>query len=153
MSDPRRNLPSVDSLLAGPGVAALLATHPRALVLKAARAAVDAARLSGGSAPSEGWDEAVRVAVRRLAEPSLALPAHRRREIIPCAKSLIAARIPHALLVFISFLRALDALPTDEVAAHLTRLTMTPAVPCKRGLHVSCWPAAKPQAAQPASPR
>ena len=72
MNDPRRNLPSVDSLLAGPGVAALLATHPRALVLKAARAAVDAARLSGGSAPSEGWDEAIRVAVRRLAEPSLA---------------------------------------------------------------------------------
>ena len=72
MNDPRRNLPSVDSLLAGPGVAALLATHPRALVLKAARAAVDAARLSGGSARSEGWDEAIRVAVRRLAEPSLA---------------------------------------------------------------------------------
>ena len=72
MSDPRRHLPSVDSLLAGPGVAPLLATHPRALVVKAARAAVDEARVKGGTAPAEGWDEAVRAAVRRLAVPSLA---------------------------------------------------------------------------------
>ena len=72
MSDPRRHLPSVDSLLAGPGVAPLLVTHPRALVVKAARAAVDEARVKGGTAPAEGWDEAVRAAVRRLAVPSLA---------------------------------------------------------------------------------
>ena len=71
-ADPRRNLPSVDSLLAGPGVAPLLATHPRALVVKAARAAVDEAREKGGTAPAEGWDEAVRAAVRRLGVPSLA---------------------------------------------------------------------------------
>ena len=71
-ADPRRNLPSVDSLLAGPGVAPLLATHPRGLVVKAARAAVDEAREKGGTAPAEGWDEAVRAAVRRLAVPSLA---------------------------------------------------------------------------------
>jgi len=71
MTDPRRNLPSVDSLLAGPGIAPLLAVHPRGLVLKAARAAVDAARASGGTAPAEGWDEAVATAVRRLAESSL----------------------------------------------------------------------------------
>jgi len=71
MTDPRRQLPSVDSLLAGPGVASLLATHPRALVVKAARAAVDEARVNGGTAPAEGWDEAVRAAVRRLAVPSL----------------------------------------------------------------------------------
>ncbi len=72
MSDPRRNLPSVDSLLAGPGIAALLADHPRALVVKAARVAVERARASGGTAPPEGWDAAVRTAVLRLAEPSLA---------------------------------------------------------------------------------
>ena len=72
MSDPRRQLPSIDALLAGPGVAALLAEHPRALVLKAARAAVDAARVSGGGAPAEGWDAAVEAAVLRLAVPSLA---------------------------------------------------------------------------------
>ena len=72
MTDPRRQLPSVDSLLAGPGVASLLAAHPRALVVKAARAAVDEARVNGGTAPAEGWDAAVRAAVVRLAVPSLA---------------------------------------------------------------------------------
>ena len=71
MSDPRRHLPSIDALLAGPGVASLLAVHPRALVVKAARAAVEAARDQGGTAPPEGWDAAVRSAVERLAEPSL----------------------------------------------------------------------------------
>ena len=72
MTDPRRQLPSVDSLLTGPGVRSLLATHPRALIVKAARAAVDAARDHGGTAPPEGWDAAVRAAVTRLAEVSLA---------------------------------------------------------------------------------
>ena len=71
-ADPRRQLPSIDALLAAPDIAALLAVHPRALVVRAARAAVDAARATGGTAPAEGWDEAVRTAVRRLAEPSLA---------------------------------------------------------------------------------
>src|SRR2546425_1216219 len=70
-ADPRRQLPSVDSLLASPGVASLLAIHPRGLVVKAARAAVDQARLNGETAPAEGWDEAVSAAVRRLAVPSL----------------------------------------------------------------------------------
>ena len=72
MTDPRRQLPSVDSLLTGPGVRSLLATHPRTLIVKAARAAVDAARDNGGTAPPEGWDAAVRAAVTRLAEASLA---------------------------------------------------------------------------------
>jgi L-seryl-tRNA(Ser) seleniumtransferase len=71
-ADPRRQLPSIDALLAAPGVDSLLATHPRALVLKAAREAVDAARVNGGMVPAEGWDAAVRAAVRRLAVPSLA---------------------------------------------------------------------------------
>ena len=71
-ADPRRQLPSIDALLAAPGVNSLLATHPRALLLKAARAAVDEARVNGGTAPAEGWDAAVRAAVRRLAVPSLA---------------------------------------------------------------------------------
>ncbi len=72
MTDPRRQLPSIDTLLAGPGVAALLSAHPRALVVKAARLAVEAARASGGAMPPEGWDAAVRAAALRLAEPSLA---------------------------------------------------------------------------------
>jgi L-seryl-tRNA(Ser) seleniumtransferase len=69
--DPRRQLPSIDALLAGPGVASLLAEHPRALVVKAAREAVDTARVNGGAPPAEGWDAAVRAAVVRLAVPSL----------------------------------------------------------------------------------
>src|SRR5437773_6308155 len=72
MTDLRRQLPSIDALLAGPGVAALLSDHPRALVVKAARLAVEAARASGGAMPPEGWDAAVRAAALRLAEPSLA---------------------------------------------------------------------------------
>ena len=72
MTDPRRQLPSIDALLAGPGVAALLTEYPRALVVKAARATVDAARVTGGAAPAEGWDAAVRAAVARLSVPALA---------------------------------------------------------------------------------
>ena len=72
MTDPRRQLPSIDALLAGPGVARLLAEHPRGLVVKAARETVDMARVNGGAAPPEGWDAAVEAAVARLAVPSLA---------------------------------------------------------------------------------
>jgi L-seryl-tRNA(Ser) seleniumtransferase len=72
VSDPRRQLPSIDALLAGPGIASLLAEHPRTLVVRAARAAVDAARVNGGAAPAEGWDAAVHAAVVRLSAPSLA---------------------------------------------------------------------------------
>ena len=50
----------------------MLAEHPRALVVQAVRAAVDAARASGGAAPAGGWDAAVRAEVTRLAAPSLA---------------------------------------------------------------------------------
>ena len=69
MSDPRRDLRSIDSLLAKIGP--LLSDHPRALVVKAAREAVERARANGGKAPAEGWDAAVSAAVRRLAVPSL----------------------------------------------------------------------------------
>ena len=91
-------MPSIDALLAGPGVAALLTAHPRALVVKAARATVDAARATGGAAPAEGWDEAITVAVRRLAEPSLApvinatgVVLHTNLGRAPLAKAAIAA--------------------------------------------------------------
>ena len=69
MTDPRRDLPSIDSLLAKIGPQ--LSEHPRALVVKAAREAVERARANGGKAPAEGWDAAVSAAVRRLAVPSL----------------------------------------------------------------------------------
>jgi len=69
VSDPRRDLPSIDFLLAKMGPQ--LSDHPRALVVKAAREIVDVARANGGKAPAEGWDAAVSAAVRRLAVPSL----------------------------------------------------------------------------------
>ena len=55
MSDPRRRLPSVDALLGAPDVVPLLDAHPRALVVRALRAALTAARAAGGHAPSAGW--------------------------------------------------------------------------------------------------
>jgi L-seryl-tRNA(Ser) seleniumtransferase len=72
MTDPRRRLPAVESLLAEPALAPLLAAHPRALVVRAVRDAVDAARTGGGAPPPAGWEAAVRAAVARLAAPSLA---------------------------------------------------------------------------------
>ena len=72
MSDPRRQLPAVEALLLEPEVAALLATHPRTLVVRAVRAAVDAARADGGLAPPEGWARAIGARATRLARPSLA---------------------------------------------------------------------------------
>ena len=71
MTDPRRNLPAVDALLDSPGVAPLLAAHPRSLVVRAVREAVDAARANGGNAPADGWDAAVQRSAARLAAPSL----------------------------------------------------------------------------------
>jgi L-seryl-tRNA(Ser) seleniumtransferase len=72
MTDPRRKLPAVDALLEGPGALSLLAAHPRGLVVRAVREAVDAARANGGAPPAEGWDAAIQAAARRLAATSLA---------------------------------------------------------------------------------
>ncbi len=94
----RRQLPSIDALLAGPGVAELLAVHPRSLVVNAVRAVVDAARTNGGAAPPEGWDAAVRAAALRLATPSLApvinatgVVLHTNLGRAPLAEAAIAA--------------------------------------------------------------
>jgi L-seryl-tRNA(Ser) seleniumtransferase len=72
VTDPRRRLPAVDALLAEPDVAALLARHPRSLVTRAVRDAIDGARADGGTAPPEGWGRAVLDRVHRLDAPSLA---------------------------------------------------------------------------------
>jgi len=71
MSDPRRQLPSVDALLAEESVAALQAQHPRALVVRAVRAVLHAAREDGGAAPAEGWARAVSNQLGQLVAPSL----------------------------------------------------------------------------------
>src|SRR5581483_11012555 len=70
-TDPRRRLPAVDALLAEPDIAALVAAHPRSVVVRAAREALDAARAAGGTPPAEGWGAAVLARVHRLTAPSL----------------------------------------------------------------------------------
>ncbi len=71
MTDPRRHLPSVDALLADPDIAGLAKRHPRALVLRAVRAAVDAARAGDATVPSGGWSVAVRARLHAIGAPSL----------------------------------------------------------------------------------
>lgn len=70
MTDPRRKLPSVDAMLAQPGIAALLPGHPRPLVVNAIRTVLDGARAVGGTEPSEGWSAAVSSQLTRVAAPS-----------------------------------------------------------------------------------
>ena len=70
MTDPRRRLPSVDAVLADPRVAALLAAHPRALVVRSARGALDDARAAGGAEPAGGWAAAVARRLAAAAAPS-----------------------------------------------------------------------------------
>jgi len=71
MTDARRHLPAVDALLGEPGIASLLDRHPRSLVVRAVREALDAARADGGAAPPEGWAAAVTSRAERDARASL----------------------------------------------------------------------------------
>ena len=71
MTDPRRHLPAVDALLGTPEIAALVGHHPRALVVRAAREALEAARSAGGREPERGWPAEVAARVGTLAAPSL----------------------------------------------------------------------------------
>jgi L-seryl-tRNA(Ser) seleniumtransferase len=61
----------VDALLADPEIAGLAERHPRALVVRAVRATVDAARAGGAAVPSGGWSAAVRARLHQLGAPSL----------------------------------------------------------------------------------
>lgn len=71
MTDPRRQLPSVDALLADPRISVLGTRHPRGVLVRAVRAAVDAARSGGGAAPATGWADAVTEQLARVVTPSL----------------------------------------------------------------------------------
>ena len=71
--DPRRSLPSVGVLLESPAFEPLLARAPRARVVDAVRAVLDAARQDPASAPRDGdaWATAVDAKLAASDQPSL----------------------------------------------------------------------------------
>lgn len=73
MSDPRRALPSVNALIESDAVRALLGRAPRARVVGAVRAAIDAARRAPHSAPrgEQEWAAAVGHELDQAERPSL----------------------------------------------------------------------------------
>jgi L-seryl-tRNA(Ser) seleniumtransferase len=73
MSDPRRSLPSVTSLLESSEIRALLEHTPRSVVVEAIRRTIDSARSSPRSSPEgiEAWAQAVSAAVDASTQPSL----------------------------------------------------------------------------------
>lgn len=72
MTDQRRDLPSISSLLETSGVRSLLERHPRPLVVEAVRNAVDAARMEGQVVKSEEqWVASIANTVDKLVQPSL----------------------------------------------------------------------------------
>src|SRR5438874_6301402 len=72
MTDSRRDLPSVSSLLETSGVRLLLEQHPRRVVLDAVRETVEAARSAGGAKRTEDeWVDTIASAIRDASQPSL----------------------------------------------------------------------------------
>ena len=72
MTDPRRNLPSVNTLLEREAIRALLDRAPRSVVVDAVRATIDEAR-AGSPVPRDDveWAAAVSAALERAQRPSL----------------------------------------------------------------------------------
>ena len=73
MTDPRRALPSVNAILAHPGVEALLAGAPRALVVEAVRRTLDDVRVAPDQAPTDaaGWARSIADKLAHIGRPSL----------------------------------------------------------------------------------
>jgi L-seryl-tRNA(Ser) seleniumtransferase len=71
MTDARRALPSVGSLLESDGVRTLLERAPRSVVADAIRSTVECARMGNAPADATGWTQAIASAVDRAMAPSL----------------------------------------------------------------------------------
>jgi L-seryl-tRNA(Ser) seleniumtransferase len=73
MTDPRRELPSVNALLESDSLRPLLGRAPRGVVVQAIRAALDDARRDPGVVPEDGaaWAARVEAAVTARMQPSL----------------------------------------------------------------------------------
>ena len=72
MTDSRRELPSVNTLLETSGVKYLLDHHPRRVVVDAVRSTVESARVAGGAPRTEEqWVATITSAVEQASRPSL----------------------------------------------------------------------------------
>ena len=71
MTDPRRNLPSVNALLERDAIRALLDQAPRSVVVDAVRATIDSARAGSVPGSDAEWSAAVSAALGRAQRPSL----------------------------------------------------------------------------------
>jgi L-seryl-tRNA(Ser) seleniumtransferase len=72
VTDSRRKIPSVNTLLESEQVKLLLAVHPRRVVVDAVRDAVQEVRTSGGTTPTpDEWTGRISLAISRDATPSL----------------------------------------------------------------------------------
>ncbi|MDQ3672900.1 MAG: L-seryl-tRNA(Sec) selenium transferase [Gemmatimonadota bacterium] len=72
MSDSRRDLPSISSLLESKQTRLLLEVHPRRVVVDAVRSAVQEVRDGSGLTPTEDeWNDRISLAIQRDATPSL----------------------------------------------------------------------------------
>ncbi|MEO7085507.1 MAG: L-seryl-tRNA(Sec) selenium transferase [Gemmatimonadaceae bacterium] len=71
MTDVRRTLPSVGSLLESDGVRTLLERAPRGVVVNAIRSTIEEARLGTPPADATEWTRAISVAVETATRPSL----------------------------------------------------------------------------------
>lgn len=70
-TDPRRAIPSVNSLLERSEIASLMASHPRSIVVDAVRKAVDEARHDPGFMTEQDWKSCVERNVALLEQRSL----------------------------------------------------------------------------------
>ncbi|MEK6687130.1 MAG: L-seryl-tRNA(Sec) selenium transferase [Gemmatimonadota bacterium] len=99
MSDPRRQLPSVDRLLALPAIQKLASEAPRSVLLDAIRSALDEVR-SGATEPPGDWANTVRAHLTKRLTPSLrpvlnatGIVLHTNLGRAPLAPTAIAAMV------------------------------------------------------------
>ena len=125
MTDPRRKLPSVDAMLAQPGIARLLPGHPRPLVVNAIRTVLDGARAAGGVEPAEGWSSAVERRLSRVSAPSF-------QPVINATGVVLHTNLGRAPLAT----RALEAMTT--IAAAYSTLEYDAGAGARGSRHVHC---------------